>query len=129
MRSSALMITKISSARLQSIVPGECHTARVPRDRRALLPIAPAEHEQMRTDRRRSSRAERLGDAPWAPLKIAVWLRQTMLQLVRFRTSVSSFISRRPTEIIAEARWLADNGVSEMFLVSENTTSYGKDLG
>jgi MiaB/RimO family radical SAM methylthiotransferase len=40
-----------------------------------------------------------------------------------------SFISRRPTEIINEARWLAENGVSEMFLVSENTTSYGKDLG
>jgi MiaB/RimO family radical SAM methylthiotransferase len=40
-----------------------------------------------------------------------------------------SFISRRPTEILQEARWLAENGVSELFLVSENTTSYGKDLG
>ena len=28
-----------------------------------------------------------------------------------------------------EAAWLAQNGVSELFLVSENTTSYGKDLG
>jgi MiaB/RimO family radical SAM methylthiotransferase len=28
-----------------------------------------------------------------------------------------------------EARWLVANGVSELFLVSENTTSYGKDLG
>ncbi|MEY3496595.1 MAG: hypothetical protein RJA80_818 [Actinomycetota bacterium] len=25
--------------------------------------------------------------------------------------------------------WLAENGVKELFLVSENTTSYGKDLG
>jgi MiaB/RimO family radical SAM methylthiotransferase len=30
---------------------------------------------------------------------------------------------------VQEAKWLADNGVSELFLVSENTTSYGKDLG
>jgi MiaB/RimO family radical SAM methylthiotransferase len=28
-----------------------------------------------------------------------------------------------------EAKWLVDNGVTELFLVSENTTSYGKDLG
>jgi MiaB/RimO family radical SAM methylthiotransferase len=30
---------------------------------------------------------------------------------------------------LQEATWLAQNGVSELFLVSENTTSYGKDLG
>ncbi|MGH3203493.1 MAG: 30S ribosomal protein S12 methylthiotransferase RimO, partial [Streptosporangiaceae bacterium] len=29
----------------------------------------------------------------------------------------------------AEARWLASQGVRELFLVSENSTSYGKDLG
>jgi MiaB/RimO family radical SAM methylthiotransferase len=28
-----------------------------------------------------------------------------------------------------EAHWLVANGVTELFLVSENTTSYGKDLG
>ena len=39
-----------------------------------------------------------------------------------------SFVSRRPTEIIEEAQWLAAEGVSELFLVSENTTSYGKDF-
>lgn len=38
-------------------------------------------------------------------------------------------MSRRPLEIIEEAKWLAGEGVSELFLVSENTTSYGKDLG
>jgi ribosomal protein S12 methylthiotransferase len=32
-------------------------------------------------------------------------------------------------EIIEEATWLAKQGVTELFLVSENTTSYGKDLG
>jgi MiaB/RimO family radical SAM methylthiotransferase len=29
---------------------------------------------------------------------------------------------------VAEAAWLASQGVTELFLVSENTTSYGKDL-
>ena len=40
-----------------------------------------------------------------------------------------AFVSRRPTDILAEARWLAERGVKEVFLVSENSTSYGKDLG
>ena len=31
--------------------------------------------------------------------------------------------------MVAEARWLVAEGVREVFLVSENTTSYGKDLG
>ncbi len=30
---------------------------------------------------------------------------------------------------MADARWLAGEGVRELFCVSENTTSYGKDLG
>jgi len=114
------------SARLQSIVAGESHKAHVPRDRRALLPIAPAERADARQEEEFSRK--RLGNAPWAPLKIASGCdrRCSFCAIPYFR---GSFISRRPTEIIAEARWLADNGVSEMFLVSENTTSYGKDLG
>jgi ribosomal protein S12 methylthiotransferase RimO len=39
------------------------------------------------------------------------------------------FRSRRPTEVLAEAAWLAGQGVSEIGLVAENSTSYGKDLG
>ena len=31
--------------------------------------------------------------------------------------------------MLDEARWLAGQGVRELFLVSENSTSYGKDLG
>ena len=38
-------------------------------------------------------------------------------------------MSRRPTDVLAEARWLAGTGVRELVLVSENSTSYGKDLG
>jgi len=114
------------SSRLQSIVAGEKHTAHVPRDRRALLPIAPAERADAREVEEFSRK--RLGTAPWSPLKIASGCdrRCSFCAIPYFR---GSFVSRRPTEIINEARWLAENGVSEMFLVSENTTSYGKDLG
>ena len=114
------------SARLQSIVAGESHKAHVPRDRRALLPIAPADRADSREVEEFSRK--RLGDAPWAPLKIASGCdrRCSFCAIPYFR---GSFISRKPTEIIKEARWLAENGVTEMFLVSENTTSYGKDLG
>ena len=114
------------SARLQSIIAGESHKSHVPRDRRALLPIAPVD----RADARESEdfSRKRLGSAPWAPLKIASGCdrRCSFCAIPYFR---GSFISRRPTDIIKEARWLAENGVTELFLVSENTTSYGKDLG
>jgi ribosomal protein S12 methylthiotransferase len=127
------------SARLQSIVSGNSHTPHVPRDRRSLLPIAPADRPAARQDAINESYAsslgaggslfrKRLGNAPWAPLKIASGCdrRCSFCAIPYFR---GSFISRKPTEIIEEGRWLAQNGVSELFLVSENTTSYGKDLG
>jgi len=114
------------SARLQSIIAGESHKSHVPRDRRALLPIAPVDRADARESEEFSRK--RLGTAPWAPLKIASGCdrRCSFCAIPYFR---GSFISRRPTDIIKEARWLAENGVSELFLVSENTTSYGKDLG
>lgn len=127
------------SARLQSIVSGNVHTPHVPRDRRSLLPIAPADRPAARQEAINESYAstlgaggslfrKRLGDAPWAPLKIASGCdrRCSFCAIPYFR---GSFISRKPTEIIEEGKWLAANGVSELFLVSENTTSYGKDLG
>ena len=114
------------SARLQSIVAGNKHVPHTPRDRRALLPIAPAD----RADTRPSEEftRKRLGNAPWAPLKIASGCdrRCSFCAIPYFR---GSFVSRRPHEIMDEARWLVANGVTELFLVSENTTSYGKDLG
>ena len=123
------------SARLQSIVSGNAHTPHTPRDRRALLPIVPVERAQARDDAFQSAVGaggslfrKRLGSAPWAPLKIASGCdrRCSFCAIPYFR---GSFISRRPTEILQEATWLGQNGVSELFLVSENTTSYGKDLG
>ena len=127
------------SARLQSIVSGNAHAPHVPRDRRSLLPIAPADRPAARQEAINESYAsslgaggslfrKRLGNAPWAPLKIASGCdrRCSFCAIPYFR---GSFISRKPTEIIEEGKWLAQNGVSELFLVSENTTSYGKDLG
>ncbi|MEV4893165.1 radical SAM protein, partial [Nonomuraea sp. NPDC055795] len=40
-----------------------------------------------------------------------------------------AYVSRDPQELLAEADWLAHRGVRELVLVSENSTSYGKDLG
>jgi len=63
-----------------------------------------------------------------APLKLASGCdrRCTFCAIPTFR---GAFVSRRPSDVLAEARWLAGEGARELFLVSENSTSYGKDLG
>jgi MiaB/RimO family radical SAM methylthiotransferase len=70
----------------------------------------------------------RLDGRPWAPLKIASGCdrRCSFCAIPAFR---GSFVSRPPEEILTEAAWLAEHGVRELLLVSENSTSYGKDLG
>jgi MiaB/RimO family radical SAM methylthiotransferase len=71
---------------------------------------------------------KRLDDSPVAPLKLASGCdrRCSFCAIPSFR---GAFVSRRPSDVLAEARWLADHGVQEIVLVSENSTSYGKDLG
>ncbi len=70
----------------------------------------------------------RLSGGVVAPLKIASGCdrRCSFCAIPSFR---GAFVSRRPPEILAEARWLAASNVRELVLVSENSTSYGKDLG
>ena len=70
----------------------------------------------------------RLSGGLAAPLKIASGCdrRCSFCAIPSFR---GAFVSRQPQEIIAEASWLAADGVRELVLVSENSTSYGKDLG
>ncbi len=70
----------------------------------------------------------RLGGGVVAPLKIASGCdrRCTFCAIPAFR---GAFVSRRPRDLLAEADWLADHGARELLLVSENSTSYGKDLG
>jgi ribosomal protein S12 methylthiotransferase RimO len=123
------------SARLNTIIEGGKIKAHVPKDRRTLLPIAPIDRAELKS--KAASKEvnplgtvlrKRLDNAPIAPLKIASGCdrRCSFCAIPYFR---GSFISRRPSEIIEEAMWLADQGVSELYLVSENTTSYGKDFG
>ena len=133
-------------ARLDDVLAGRRRPAHTARDRRTLLPITPAARQPHRSASTTSpAPASSAPAAPWtgpsggvyrrrlsagvvAPLKIASGCdrRCSFCAIPSFR---GAFVSRRPPEILAEARWLASQGVRELFLVSENSTSYGKDLG
>ncbi|WP_131737588.1 30S ribosomal protein S12 methylthiotransferase RimO [Actinomadura roseirufa] len=142
--------------RLDDVLAGRPHEAHTPRDRRTLLPISPVERTASaaavaipghggehggehggdddalpdgvapasgpRVLRRR------LGGGPVAPLKLASGCdrRCTFCAIPAFR---GAYVSRPPAEVLEEARWLAGHGARELVLVSENSTSYGKDLG
>ncbi|MCH0542723.1 30S ribosomal protein S12 methylthiotransferase RimO [Streptomyces sp. MUM 203J] len=70
----------------------------------------------------------RLDRSPVASVKLASGCdrRCSFCAIPSFR---GSFVSRRPSDVLNETRWLAEQGVKEIMLVSENNTSYGKDLG
>jgi len=128
--------------RLDDVMAGRRRAAHAPRDRRALLPISPVErpsagvvtpgHGELPDGVAPASGPRvlrrRLGGGPVAPLKLASGCdrRCAFCAIPAFR---GAYVSRRPEEVLAEARWLADHGVRELVLVSENSTSYGKDLG
>ncbi|WP_247746125.1 30S ribosomal protein S12 methylthiotransferase RimO [Streptomyces oryzae] len=170
------------SDRLQTILSGGVHAPHVPRDRRKLLPVSPAERQGAAValpghggagsggsqaegaagtagaveaagaagaakvaEAAESAPADlpagvapasgpraplrrRLGSSPVASVKLASGCdrRCSFCAIPSFR---GSFISRRPADVLTETRWLAEQGVREIMLVSENNTSYGKDLG
>jgi len=122
------------AARLRTIMAGEAHEAHTPQDRRLLLPITPVERgasvDDISVPGLGGPRAvrRRLEGGPMAPLKLASGCdrRCSFCAIPSFR---GSFVSRRPSDVLGEAVWLAGQGVKEVFLVSENSTSYGKDLG
>jgi ribosomal protein S12 methylthiotransferase RimO len=151
------------AARLDAVAAGQHWPAHQPRDRRALLPLAPADRPRLAPhlpghgqqlapdgDHPGGARAvstvipdlpagvapasgprvlrRRLGGGPAAPLKIASGCdrRCTFCAIPAFR---GAFVSRRPEDLLTEAGWLAGHGARELLLVSENSTSYGKDLG
>jgi ribosomal protein S12 methylthiotransferase len=124
------------AARLDDVAAGRPISAHVPRDRRTLLPVAPAQRPAAAVDVALPGHAwlpsaairTRLDDAPFAYLKLASGCdrRCTFCAIPSFR---GSFVSRPPADVLAEASWLASTGVRELVLVSENSTSYGKDLG
>ncbi|MGY0019135.1 30S ribosomal protein S12 methylthiotransferase RimO [Streptomyces sp. cg35] len=135
------------SGRLQTILAGGNVEAHAPRDRRQLLPISPAERQEAGAgvalpghapadlpeglapaSGPRAPLRRRLDGSPVASVKLASGCdrRCTFCAIPSFR---GSFISRRPSDVLNEARWLGEQGVKEIMLVSENNTSYGKDLG
>ncbi len=145
-------------ARLRRIMDGEHPDAHVPADRRRLLPLAPAARGAAASEivvpglfqpqllepapgmdglpdlpaaaapasGPRPVR-RRLTPGPSAPVKIASGCdrRCAFCAIPSFR---GSFVSRPVDDVVAEVRGLVEQGVKEAFLVSENTTSYGKDL-
>jgi len=146
------------AGRLDAVLAGERWDAHVPRDRRRLLPVSPAGRpaaagghlpghgivlptpppdaltvppdlpEGLAPASGPRVLRRRLDGAVVAPLKIASGCdrRCSFCAIPAFR---GAFVSRPPADLVAEAAWLAEQGVRELFLVSENSTSYGKDLG
>jgi ribosomal protein S12 methylthiotransferase RimO len=126
-------------ARLRDVLAGRRPEPHVPRDRRTRLPLTPVDRrhaalavpghgdEGAPAHLRRVLR-RRLDGGPVASLKLASGCdrRCSFCAIPSFR---GAFVSRTPDEVLAEAEWLADRGVREIVLVSENSTSYGKDLG
>jgi len=131
-------------ARLDDVLAGRPLVPHQPRDRRTLLPITPVERQghAVSVPGHASAAApgsrvpgwtppvlrRRLGDSPVAPLKLASGCdrRCAFCAIPSFR---GAFVSRPADELLTEAAWLASQGVRELVLVSENSTSYGKDLG
>lgn len=120
--------------RLGDVLAGHAPAPHVPTDRRTLLPISPVERPAAAASVAVPGHAwlpsadrVRLSDGPVAPLKIASGCdrRCAFCAIPSFR---GSFVSRPPDDVVAEAAWLGMHGVRELVLVSENSTSYGKDL-
>ncbi|MCQ0024891.1 30S ribosomal protein S12 methylthiotransferase RimO [Streptomyces somaliensis DSM 40738] len=139
------------SDRLRTILGGGVHAPHTPRDRRRLLPLSPVERQGATAavalpghgapqgpadlpegvapaSGPRAPLRRRLDTSPVASVKLASGCdrRCSFCAIPSFR---GSFVSRRPGDVLGETRWLAEQGVKEVMLVSENNTSYGKDLG
>ena len=130
--------------RVRKILQGEQHTSHVPHDRRELLPLTPIQRKPTGNEPGHGHAPDlaegiapatgprvirrRLGSGPSAPLKLASGCdrRCAFCAIPRFR---GAYLSRPGADIVEEAQWLVGHGVKEAFLVSENTSSYGKDLG
>ncbi|SMO99659.1 ribosomal protein S12 methylthiotransferase RimO [Geodermatophilus aquaeductus] len=121
--------------RLDDVLSGRPLVPHSPRDRRTLLPISPVARTAAVTAEEAPAipghgwvQRRRLASGPSAALKLASGCdrRCAFCAIPTFR---GSFVSRPPAEVLTEGRWLAGQGVTELVLVSENSTSYGKDLG
>lgn len=130
--------------RLRAVLNGAGHASHVPHDRRTLLPVTPVDRPAGATYVPGHGRPDlpaglapasgprsvrrRLDHGPMAPLKLASGCDRACA-FCAIPTFRGAFLSRPPADVLVDARWLAAQGVRELFLVSENSTSYGKDLG
>ena len=114
--------------RLRRVLAGEQLPAHEPRDRRLLLPVTPVERRPVPATVPGHGGLPRRSREPIVPVKLASGCdrRCSFCAIPSFR---GSFVSRRPEDVIADVVALAEQGVREVSLVSENSTSYGKDLG
>ena len=122
------------AARLGDVLDGHAPSPHVPADRRTLLPISPVSRPAAAEEVAVPGHGwvpglarTRLTDGPVANIKLASGCdrRCAFCAIPSFR---GSFVSRPPDDLVAEAAWLGMEGVRELYLVSENSTSYGKDL-
>ncbi|MFW3172370.1 30S ribosomal protein S12 methylthiotransferase RimO [Geodermatophilus sp. CPCC 206100] len=121
--------------RLDDVLTGRPLVPHDPRDRRTLLPISPTARtaavgavDAPAIPGHGWLQRRRLASGPSAALKLASGCdrRCAFCAIPTFR---GAFVSRPAAEVLGEAEWLAGQGVTELVLVSENSTSYGKDLG
>lgn len=113
--------------RVRRVAAGESLEPHVPVDRRTLLPIAPVDRSGIEGAPGHAGLSRRV-TGPVMSVKLASGCdrRCTFCAIPSFR---GAFVSRRPEHVMGEVADLADAGVREIVLVSENSTSYGKDLG
>lgn len=114
---------------LRTLLAGGHLDAHTPKDRRTLQPAAPIDRSpDLAVLPGHIGMRRRLSEGPVAAVKLASGCdrRCTFCAIPSFR---GSFVSRRPPDVVNEVAWLAEQGVLEVNLVSENSTSYGKDLG
>lgn len=113
--------------RLERVLAGERLTAHVPTDRRRLLPVTPVERRPEQAPGM-SGLTRVVTPGATVPVKLASGCdrRCSFCAIPAFR---GAFVSRRPTDVVDEVRAVAAAGAGEVLLVSENSTSYGKDLG
>ena len=134
--------------RLRTILAGGHHEAHTPagppqpccRSRRRRATRAPSSCPGTRIaapDLPADAGTRRPVRAPYAVGSTAVrWRRSSWpaaatgaARSARSRASAARSCRGAPATCSARRRWLAEQGVKELFLVSENSTSYGKDLG
>jgi tRNA A37 methylthiotransferase MiaB len=108
--------------RLDDVVAGRPHRSHEPRDRRTLLPLTPVDRPARlvadgvdvglpgHAGGPRGVLRRRLAGGPVAPLKLASGCdrRCAFCAIPSFR---GSFVSRTPDDVLADAEWLAAQGV------------------